>query len=236
MAEHTGKSYDEIAAKYANISEDKPINVYYERPAFVSLFPPLDGLTVLDAGCGPGWFAEYCQKNGAAVTGFDYNPEFVERTHNRLTNTYLGTSACVFQADLSQPLDMLTNGSFDLVICSLVLHYLEDWLPVFHEFHRVLKPNGRLVFSTHHPAHDWIGFETDSYFDVELLEDEWDIGKVQFYRRPITKICADLHAADFLIEQLLEPVPLPAWQDVDPKSYERFNKTPWRLMIRACAA
>ena len=234
--EHTGQAYNNIAAKYADSREDKPINVYYERPGFCSLLPPLEGLAVLDAGCGPGWFAEYCQKNGAAITAFDYNQDFVERTRARLQTAALDASSDVFQEDLAQPLNRLSDSAFDLVICSLVLHYLEDWLPALREFHRVLKPDGRLVFSTHHPAHDWIGFGTHSYFDVELLEDEWDIGKVQFYRRPITKICADLNAAGFLIEQLLEPQPLPEWKDVEPESYERFNKAPWRLMIRACKA
>jgi SAM-dependent methyltransferase len=40
---------------------------------------------------------------------------------------------------------------FDLMLSSLVIHYLADWEPTLREFHRVLAPRGRLVLSTHHP-------------------------------------------------------------------------------------
>jgi hypothetical protein len=59
MTEHTGASYDSIASKYAQTVDTKPWNAHYERPAVVSLLPPLANAAVLDVGCGSGWYADY---------------------------------------------------------------------------------------------------------------------------------------------------------------------------------
>jgi SAM-dependent methyltransferase len=228
MTEHTGASYDAIASKYAEKVDTNPWNAYYERPAVVSLLPALAGTRVLDAGCGSGWYAEYLLAHGAAVTAFDVNADFVA-----LTRARVGDRAAVFQADLARPLDFAQGAWFDIAVCSLVMHYLKDWLPALREFYRVLKPGGVLVFSTHHPTMDWKVFNRDDYFAVELLDDEWDIGKVQFYRRPLTTISRDLESAGFFIERLLEPQPTEDFRRANPTGYERLSKNPWFLAIRA---
>ena len=78
---------------------------------------------------------------------------------------------------------------------------------------------GRLIFSTHHPFTDLELSSGDDYFATELLEDEWEVGKVQFYRRPLSKISRDLFESGFMIEEIGEPRPI---------------KPPARLMVRAC--
>ena len=228
MTEHTGASYEGVASKYAETVDTKPWNAYYERPAVTSLLPSLTNAKVLDVGCGSGWYAEYLLGRGATVTAFDVNVEFVTRTESRV-----GARARVLHADLAAPLDFAGDGEFDVVVCPLVMHYLKDWQPAFHEFHRILRPHGVLVFSTHHPFMDWKLFDREDYFAVELLEDEWDIGKVRFYRRPLTAISQDLDAAGFFIERLLEPQPTEDFRRVHPEGYERLTRNPWFLVVRA---
>jgi SAM-dependent methyltransferase len=226
---HTGASYEGIAARYAATVDTKPWNADYERPALLSLLPPLSGARVLDVGCGSGWYAEYLVGQGADVTAFDLNMEFVALTTRRL-----GPKARVLHADLTRPLSFAADQEFDLAVCPLVLHYLRNWQPALRELHRVLRPQGLLVFSTHHPFMDWQVFKTENYFAIELLKDEWeDIGKVDFYRRPLTAITEDLHAAGFWIERLLEPQPTDHFKLVNPASYERLTKNPWFLFVRA---
>ena len=159
---------------------------------------------------------------------FDFDADFVALTQSRV-----GNRARVLQADLAASLDFAADGEFDLVVCSLVMHYLKDWQPVFREFYRVLKSEGVLVFSTHHPFMDWTYFKREDYYAVELLEDEWDIGKMRFYRRPISVMSQDLEAAGFVIERLLEPQPTEDFQRADPKAYERQMKKPQFLVVRA---
>ena len=226
--EHTGASYEGKARKYAEVVDTKPWNAYYERPAVLSLLPPLVNARVLDAGCGSGWYAEYLVNQGAMVTAFDLNAEFVSLTRSRT-----GERAQVLQADLAGPLKFAGDGEFDMVVCPLVMHYLKDWLPVFREFKRVLKSQGVLLFSTHHPFMDWKYFNKPDYFAVELLEDEWDIGKVKFYRRPLTAMSHALDLAGFFIERLVEPKPTEDFRRLNPEGYEHHIKNPLFLVIRA---
>lgn len=229
MAGHTGSSYEGKAASYASKVDRKPWNAFYERPATTSLLPVLENLNVLDVGCGSGWYAEYMLDRGATVTAFDFNADFVAFTKLRV-----GRRARVLQADLAKPLDFAIPGEYDVVVCPLVMHYLKNWQPVFHEFNRVLKSNGILVLSTHHPFNDWKLFNRENYFSIELLEDEWeDLGKITFYRRPLTVISQDLADAGFLVERLLEPQATEQFRRVDPNGYERLTKNPWFMVIRA---
>jgi len=113
------------------------------------------------------------------------------------------------------------------------MHYLKEWRPAFREIYRVLNPQGILVFSTHHPFMDWKLFNREDYFALEKLEDEWKVGKVEYYRRPLTAMSDDLDAAGFYIERLLEPQPTEAFKFADIEGYERLMKNPWFLVIRA---
>jgi SAM-dependent methyltransferase len=185
-------------------------------------------LKVLDAGCGSGWYAEYLLKRGATVTAFDVNTDFVT-----LTQARVGGRAHVLQADLAEPLQFAGDSEFDVVVCPLVMHYIKDWPPIFGEFHRILKPSGILIFSTHHPFMDWKHFNKEDYFAIELVEVEWNSGKITFYRPPLTTISQDLEATGFFIERLLEPQPTEDFRRVHPEGYERLTKNPWFLMIRA---
>jgi 2-polyprenyl-3-methyl-5-hydroxy-6-metoxy-1,4-benzoquinol methylase len=220
--------YADIADRYAAAVDAKPHNAHYERPATLSVLPPLAGVRVLDVGCGPGWYAEHLVGQGATVTAFDAAPRFVE-----LTRARVGDRARVLQADLAQPLDFAPDAAFDLVLCPLVLHHVEDWGAVLAELARVLRPAGLLVFSTHHPFMDWQLFRTADYFATELLEDDWGIGKVTFYRRPLTAMADALAGARFVIERLAEPRPTEDFRRADPVSYEKLLRNPWFLVVRA---
>ena len=227
--EHTGETYRGKARAYAATVDTKPWNAHYERPGVISLLPGLDGVRVLDVGCGNGWYAEYLESRGALVTAFDLNPDFVELTRARVS-----ADTRVLQADLARPLDFARDGEFQVAVCPLVLHYLRDWGPTLRELNRVLVPGGTLVLSTHHPTMDWREFEREDYFAVEELVDEWEgIGTIRFYRRPLTSICASLDAAGFDIERLLEPQPTEEFRRAHPEGYDRLMKNPWFLLIKA---
>ena len=48
------EAYGRLADAYAARLVTKAHNAFYDRPAVLSLLPPVQGKRVLDAGCGPG--------------------------------------------------------------------------------------------------------------------------------------------------------------------------------------
>lgn len=228
-ANNPGAEYDAMADAYNARVDTHPHNALYERPAVLSVLPPLTGLSILDAGCGSGWYAQHFLENGAArVLCVDASQKMSDAARARL-----GTRAQVLTADLAEPLTFAANGEFDLIVAPLVLHYLAEWKPTLLEFRRVLKPGGILAFSTHHPLMDFKLFDLPDYFATIRIEDEWETGKVSYYHRSLTTILNTVVDAGFAIEKVLEPQPLPAMQITHPELYEKLMHNPWFLVIRA---
>ncbi|MTI67045.1 MAG: class I SAM-dependent methyltransferase [Firmicutes bacterium] len=225
-------SYDFMAEYYFKHIDNKAYNAYYERPATLSLLPAVKGKKVLDAGCAAGWYSEWLLDKGADVTSIDFSKEMVKMTKKRL-----GKRGKVIKADLNEPLGFIEKGSFDIILASLVLHYIKDWNIVMKEFNKTLKLSGHLIFSVHHPFMDFTYFKRDNYFQTELLEDEWDTHKgktkVKFYRRPLKDIISQILDNGFTIEKLDEPMPTDKFKENAPKAYNKLTKKPQFLFIRA---
>ena len=227
------EAYDELADAYAALVDTKPHNAYYERPATLSLLPDVQGKRVLDAGCGPGAYAEWLVNRGAEVVAFDANEKMVGLARERL-----GNKAQIIQANLEQPLDFLRDGWFDVVVSPLVMDYVKDWDRVFAEFYRVLGEGGCLVFSMEHPYAKYDDHrDTSNYFEVELVEYEWTgfgmAVRVPSYRRPLSEVVNPLVRAGFILEQILEPVPTEEFKQQEPDDYEILRRSPGFMCVRA---
>ena len=222
--------YDAIAADY-DADNDNPFNALYERPASLALLPPLAGKRVLDAGCGGGLHAAEMVARGATVVGVDSSAALLELARRRCPE-----HAEFRIADLGEPLSFADDASFDIVLCALTLHYLQDWVPALREFHRVLRPDGAVVISTHHPACDVELSPTGNYFETTLLLDRWTKNgrtfDVEFWRRPLSQMFAAMHEAGFRVEQLVEPAPLPEVEERFPDQWELLATKPRFLFFR----
>lgn len=216
-------TYDAMAADYD--ASDKPYNALYERPAIMAMLPDLAGRRVLDVGCGSGPLAAWLADQGADVVGFDASANMV-----RLARARNIERAVFHHADLTRPLRFLRDDSFDLAVASLVLHYLRDWVPPLTELRRVLRPDGRLVISTHHPAQDIALSATGNYFETELLTDRWRFSgrefTVRFWRRPLSDMFAAFQRAGFGVVAFNEPQPLPECRDRFPEAWEALTTKP----------
>jgi SAM-dependent methyltransferase len=230
-------SYDDIADAYAAAVDTAPYNALYERPAMLDLLPELDGLRVLDAGCGAGWYAEQLAMRGAFVTAIDSSAAMIGHARERFASPPLNEHTKQVDlrvADLAQPLSFSSDATFDGIISSLVLHYLREWGPTLAEFRRILKPDGWLVFSTHHPAAEAIRLDTVRYLDVEPVEDYWKwVGTVCYFRRPLSAIIEALTNAGLAVERLVEPLPTDEFRRLKPAAYDRLLRHPEFLLVRA---
>lgn len=227
------EAYEILAEAYASVVDTKPHNAYYERPATLSLLPEVKGKRVLDAACGPGVYSEWLLARGAEVVAVDASPKMIELARRRV-----GSAADIRQADLSKPLTFLSNESFDIVLSSLTLHYIENWGSTFAEFYRVLRPGGCFVLSVGHPFFDYTYFKSEKYFETELVGSEWkgfDRVKVYMptYRRSLEETLNPLIDAGFCIERILEPRPTEEFRRADPGDYEELLQRPAFLCIRA---
>lgn len=225
--------YEQLAEVYAARVETKAHNAFYDRPAVISLLPPVAGKRVLDAGCGPGVYAEWLVERGAEVVGLDVSPAMVRLAQRRLQGR-----ARILEADLGQPLDFLESASFDLIVSALALDYVKDWAAVFAEFFRLLRAPGYLVFSVGHPSDDFFDHHSQgNYFELEQVEMEWGgFGvpvRVPYYRRPLCAMLDPLLEAGFVLERLLEPRPVPEFKEHDAEDYEKLMRQPGFICFRA---
>jgi SAM-dependent methyltransferase len=151
--------YDAFAAAYARDNERSPWNAHDERPAMLQLVGDAAGQRILDAGCGAGALSAALVDRGAEVVGIDRSSALLQIAVDRLAGR-----ARFQRWDLRDPLPFDDDGAFDVVVASLVMHYLEDWSPTLREFRRVLAPDRRLIISTHHPFMDHALASGTNYF------------------------------------------------------------------------
>jgi SAM-dependent methyltransferase len=224
--------YDELAEEYADRIDSWAYNADYERPAVLSLLPDLDGARVLDAGCGPGKYAELLLDRGADVVGVDVSGNMLAEARDRV-----GGDAAVLQADLATVGSLFEPSSFDVVVSALTLHYVEEWQPIFDGFADVLRPGGAFVFSIQHPFDSFRRYDAGSYFSVEQVSREWDSFEdpveMPAYRRPVSAVFNPLVDAGFALDRVVEPTPLPSFEEKLPEAYETLSREPRFMCVGA---
>ncbi|HKT65332.1 MAG TPA: class I SAM-dependent methyltransferase [Burkholderia sp.] len=231
------RAYASFAQRYSDIAPTKAHNALYERPATMALLGDVDGLTVLDAGCGPGICSEHLARHGATVHAFDVTPEMVALARTRCA----GLAVEVAEGDLSVPLDWLPDGRFDKVLCSLAFDYVRDLEAPLREFRRIARPGATLVFSMAHPMRDWMDERTrgeGTYFDTSRFGFHWSgFGEpkpyVEAWRRPLADILNAVADSGWRLDRFVEPKPLPEMKAASERLHAELSLAPAFLCIRA---
>lgn len=204
--------YKELRDKATSLNET------LEQPALWSLIgDSLKGQRVLDLGCGFGAFARKARTLGAdTVVGIDVSEKMLAEAKTRTSDSQIK-----FRLASLEELE-LQDRNFDLVVSSLMLHYVRDYAFALQKIARCLKPHGRLVFSVEHPiftarmGQEWIcGTDRDAlYWPVDNYRPEgeirvkWFVDDVFKYHRTIETYVNGLIAAGFTLRRLLEPAPV----------------------------
>lgn len=106
--------------------------------------PTSSGLSILDAGCGPGGNILFLKDFGE-VSGLDISDTALKIAAQR-------EYRALYKSDASRT--PLTAESFDLVASLDMLEHIEDDAAVLREFHRLLRKGGYLLLAV--PAHQWL--------------------------------------------------------------------------------
>jgi magnesium-protoporphyrin O-methyltransferase len=93
------------------------------RALLLSRLPAdMNGLTLLDAGCGTGALAIEAARRGAKVTAIDVSPRMIAIANERLGNVALAGDITFLAGDMLDPV----LGSFDHVVAmDSLIHYVQ---------------------------------------------------------------------------------------------------------------
>jgi len=137
------------------------------------------GMTVLELGCGAGYFTRELARSGAEVVAIDVSPELLEiakancsapNVQYQLQNAYA----------LSYP-----EGVFDSVVGSSVLHHLEVE-KALRDAYRVLKRGGKIYFTEPNMLNPQIAIQKNIPWVKRKLGDSPD--ETAFFRWPLKRL------------------------------------------------
>ena len=211
-----------------------------EWPALKAMLPDLTGTSVIDLGCGYGWFCRVARELGACdVTGVDISEKMLARAAELTDDTQIHYQ----RSDLESL--QLRENSLDLVYSSLALHYLPELDALFARVQRALKPGGSLVFSMEHPIYTCAtrqGWLTDDngerFWGVHHYQDEgkrvsnWLAEGVIKYHRTLGTTLNALIKAGLTISEVNEWGPTQTQVDAWPALAEEAER-PMLVLIAA---
>lgn len=213
-------------------------NEVMEEPALLAAIGFVEGLRVVDLGCGDAAIGRSLVNAGCRrYVGIDGSENMVQAARSTLD----GTSGEVMRGDIED--FKAPPDTFDLVISRLALHYVEGLGAVLDACRSCLAPGGRIVFTVVHPvitSHDarasteelrtnWV---VDDYFVCGPREQDWLGGRVVWHHRTIEDYVAELDRAGFALTALRECPPRPE-RFSDAAEYERRRRIPMFLLLAA---
>jgi ubiquinone/menaquinone biosynthesis C-methylase UbiE len=140
------RAYWSRRAESFDLSAGHRIEEQVEAPEWRRLFRAalgdLTGRAVLDVACGTGEISRLLLSMGAHVTGVDFAEPMLARA--RAKNAAAGKRYRAVLGD-AESLALEESGRYDAVVTRHLVWTLTDPHAAFAQWHRVLKPGGRLL-------------------------------------------------------------------------------------------
>lgn len=146
------KFWNDSRALYPYMEIGAPFRVLADTVK--SFMKPQDGDTWLDAGCGPARMSEFLWEKSNRKINKIYGLDIILWPAQEMAKKLPALE--LKYGNLGERLDFADN-TFDGIVCNLVLPYMIEYegikgkegiQRIFNEFARVLKPGGRLIWST----------------------------------------------------------------------------------------
>lgn len=112
------------------------------RLDFITQHIILEGMNILDIGCGGGILCEAMAKSGANVTGIDAEPDAIQIAQEHAKKNNLSIEY------YCSPIETYERGDYDVITCMEMLEHVENPQVVLEHCRRLLKPKGLLFLST----------------------------------------------------------------------------------------
>jgi 2-polyprenyl-6-hydroxyphenyl methylase/3-demethylubiquinone-9 3-methyltransferase len=139
--------FEQLASRWWDPnSEFKPLHqINPLRLDYIDQRVGLDGKTVLDVGCGGGILTESMAARGAAVTGIDMGQAPLEVAKLHLLESGLEVD---YRRCPAEELAAEMPDRFDAVTCMEMLEHVPDPASVVAACATLVKPGGKVFFST----------------------------------------------------------------------------------------
>lgn len=229
------KSYRQLRTK---VNENEIIEI----PTLFKMLPSLNGFNILDMGCGYGEHCiKYVEMGANSVMGIDISEKMLEIAKRENSSLKIFYKKLAIE-DLSK-----LNHSFDLIVSSLALHYVEDFNEVLEQVYRLLNKNGSFIFSQEHPINTCFSYgnrwtkdedgnklyaNISNYSINGKRESRWFKDGVIKYHRTFSSILNTIIKSGFTVEQVSEPIPSDEIIEEYPE-YEDYIHKPNFLLIKA---
>jgi ubiquinone/menaquinone biosynthesis C-methylase UbiE len=232
------ESWNKISEDYQRRSKIGTDDIYYGD--FISgekelkLLGDVKGKRILEIGCGGGQNSIVLAKQGANVCGIDFSENQIAYAKALAKREKVHVD---FWVSDMQDLSRFSDNSFDIVLTTVSLLYVENLHKTMSEVNRVLKGGGVFVFSEGHPMAEGrlIRFKgrnvyaISNYFKRRRIfwEDKLSNGtkvKMYSYHRPLQDYFEALLQNGFSIERYLEPQRLPK-SKLPPRQKEKIEKS-----------
>ncbi len=227
--------------KYSQMDRSKKgLSGAGEWRTFQSLLPDLTGKRVLDLGCGYGWHCIYAMEQGAAsAVGIDLSEKMLAVAREKTKFPQVQYRCCAIEDFTALP------ESFDIVLSSLALHYIESFETVAQKVRDCLVKGGDFIFSVEHPVftaygnQDWyygengeiLHFPVDRYFYEGKRQAVFLGEKIEKYHRTLTTYLDGLLQNGFSVRRVAEPQPPKDMWDIPGMKDEM--RRPMMLIVAA---
>lgn len=182
-------------------------NEVVEMPEMKRLMPNLEGKTVLDIGCGMGHLIKHMLKlHPKHITGIDQSWNMISESRKQFNSNNVSLhheSFMMFE----------TNHAYDVIVSSLVFHYIEDFKQCARKLSQLVNSGGTLLFTMEHPIQTatkdpevaqeddkGVFLRMEHYFDESIRSSNWLGTDVYKYHHTIETIFNHLIENNFEIQ------------------------------------
>lgn len=178
-------------------------NEVVEFPEIKKQLPVIQDKHILDIGCGFGHLLKYIKTHQPkTMSGIDVSQKMIEECKkDDVLNEVTFYHGGILETEI--------NDTFDVILSSLTLHYIEDFNRLAEKLQALLNENGTLLFTIEHPiqtastskdivAKDKEGLylRLDHYFD--------ESGRISYWGSVDYHISKFHHKIDTIINSLIK--------------------------------
>lgn len=141
------QKFSELAHRWWDpTSEFRPLHeINPLRLEWINALVPLAGKRVLDVGCGGGILSEAIAKKGANIKGIDLSEKALKVAELHSLESGVQVS---YELIAAEALAAREAGQYDVVTCMEMLEHVPDPSAIVQACATLVKPGGRLFFST----------------------------------------------------------------------------------------